>query len=88
MSREQATTKSDANHLVRISRNDDGDATNDNSWHLIDPGNDQGPAALCTQEFFGYGESSCEFETKSVKRGGVTCRNCVRLIKIYKAVKL
>lgn len=74
--------------LVRIIRDDDGRETRNRAWHLVDPGNSQGPAALCTQEFFGEGESECMFETKSAVRGGITCDDCLRILKTYKAVKL
>lgn len=80
--------KTPLNELVKIIRSDDGDLTENDSWHLVDPTNDQGPAALCTQEFFGFGESMVEFETKTAKRGGVTCPECLKKIRLMKAVKL
>ncbi len=76
------------NTLVRIIQDDDGAETFNQDWHLVDPVNNQGPAALCTQEFYGFGESDCVFEEKTVERGGVTCENCLRRIRIYKAIKL
>lgn len=76
------------NALVRITRDDDGHETDNESWHLVDPGNFQGPAALCTGEFFGDGESACKYETKVTKRGGITCRDCLRIVRIYKKVRL
>lgn len=76
------------NELVKIIRDDDGKLTENDSWHLVDPTNDQGPAALCTQEFFGFGESLVEFETKASSRGGVTCPLCLKKIRTMKAIKL
>jgi len=76
------------NELVKIIRDDDGELSNDNSWHLVDPSNDMGPAALCTQEFFGLGESIVEFERKSSNKGGITCPECLRKIRLLKDVKL
>ncbi len=76
------------NELVKIIRDDDGVLTRNNDWHLVDPCNDQGPAALCTQEFFGFGESSVEYERKSVARGGVTCERCIKKIEGYQRVQL
>lgn len=77
------------NNLVRLITTDDGDTNIDpDIWHLVDPANPQGTASLCTQEFFGGGESACEFEMKTAKRGGVTCQRCIDIVKIYKAVKL
>ena len=63
MPRQTETRKT--NLLVRIIRDDDGDLKSDHQdWHLVDPGNPQGDATLCTGEFFGGGESACEFVTK------------------------
>ncbi len=85
------------NQLVKIIRDDDGDETGDASWHLVDPCNPLGETVLCTKEFFGQGESSkfeaggedcVQFETKSVPHGGITCKNCLAILKAYKAVKL
>lgn len=76
------------NALVRITVDDDGHQTKNNDWHLVDPGNEQGPAALCTQEFFGAGESDCEYEERVAARGGITCPDCLRKLKTYKAVRL
>lgn len=50
------------NELVKILTDDDGEAKSDaHVWHLVDPTNNMGPSALCTQEFFGAGESMCQF---------------------------
>ena len=77
------------NDLVRLITDDDCDPKNDaDVWNLVDPSNEQGPAALCTQEFFGLGESNCEYETKQAKRGGITCPECLRKLKLLKEVKL
>jgi hypothetical protein len=76
------------NTLVKIITTDDGNETNDNNWHLVDPGNPLGEATLCGEEFFGGGESACEFELKESKRGGVTCPKCLTRLRIYKSVCL
>ena len=78
------------NDLVRLLTDDDGEPKDDAAvWHLVDPANDQGPAALCTQEFFGEGESSgVTFETKDAVRGGITCPLCLEKLRLYKAVRL
>lgn len=77
-----------SNELVKIIRDDDGTLTENDSWHLVDPTNRQGQAALCTQEFFGFGESLIEFETKQAKRGGITCERCLEKIRVLKAIRL
>ncbi len=76
------------NELVQLITNDDGDPVWESKWCLIDPSNPCGVATLCTGEFIGDGESACTYETKSTKRGGITCEKCLLIIKEYKAVKL
>lgn len=75
--------------LVQITVDDDGNPKdNAHVWHLVDPGNWQGKAALCTAEFFGEGESAVVFETKETLRGGITCPSCMKMLKGYKEVRL
>lgn len=75
--------------VVHISKDDDGLVKPDgDKWHLVDPGNKQGDAALCTGEFFGVGESRCEYEVAYRAKGGITCLQCLEKLKEYKAVRL
>ena len=74
------------NNLVKILSSDDGEKREEKKWCLIV--NYTGSQTFCEGEFFGFGESGCEFETKTVKRGGITCRKCLRKIKDVKKVKL
>ena len=77
------------NRLVRIIRDDDGNFQSTHlSWHLVDPANHEAPRTLCGGEAFGEGESAVEFEEKFVKRGGITCDDCLDAIRIYKSVLL
>lgn len=76
-----------SNQLVRIIEDEDGEATNNDSWHLaVQP--DSSPRTLCTGEAFGGSEGAAVYETKSVKRGGITCPKCLEIIKQFKAIKL
>lgn len=77
-----------AHELVKITVDDDGDEKPDPKWCLVDPTNGGGPATMCTAEFFGYGESGCVYEIKAVKRGGITCEDCLKKIRLIKAIKL
>ena len=74
--------------LVKILSSDDGEPRDKHlqywHWILTDTGNH----TLCEGEFFGYGESACEYEIKTVKRGGITCPKCLEIIKEIKAIKL
>lgn len=76
------------NHLVKILRSDDGEPREEDQqvWHYVV--NKQGTQTLCEGEFFGYGESGCEYEVKTLKRGGITCPKCLEFIKEMKDIKL
>ena len=76
------------NYLVKILKDNNGEVRDKDQqfWHLVV--NYTGSQTFCEGEFFGYGESGCEFEEKSVKRGGITCPKCLKKIKEIKKVKL
>ena len=76
------------NFLVKILTSDDGEPRDLDLqyWHYVI--NDDAERTLCEGEAFGEGESSCEYERKSVKRGGITCPDCLLKIKKIKAIKL
>lgn len=78
------------NKLVKILVDDDGYKNDDPEW-CIDMSFIMGyssPRTLCTGEVYGDGESAAIFKVKLNKRGGVTCPNCLRIIKGFKKVKL
>ena len=59
----------------------------DAGWHAVSA-NHGDMQILCSGFFFGCGASGIEYQLKERKRGGITCCECLRLIKAYKAVKL
>ena len=73
--------------IVKIITSDSGEKYKKPKWHLIEviAG---GNATFCGGEFFGYGESGCEYKTKVTERGGITCEECLEKIRRIKAVKL
>ena len=73
--------------LVKLITDDDGELTNDASWHYADHHGDAS-RLFCSGHVFGPGESSAEFETKTVHKGGITCKFCLERIKLVKAIKL
>lgn len=77
------------NNLVKIKTSDDGDERPGHLqvWHLV-VNETGGNCTFCEQEFFGFGESGCEYETNATERGGITCEQCIEKIKKIKAVKL
>lgn len=69
--------------------NEDGDtvAADMQVWHFVT--SVCGDAAtLCTGEFIGEGASCGTYQAKEVKRGGITCEDCLGIIKEFKAVRL
>jgi len=73
--------------ILKILVDDDGEKIEKPVWHLleVDGGGDH---ALCTGEFVGSGESACEYTTKEVSRGGITCPSCLAILRRHKAIKL
>lgn len=69
-------------NVVQFITDDDGHKADNDFWHLVDPGNSQGNAALCTQEFFGPGESPLQYVART---GEVNCPECLKKLRLYKA---
>lgn len=73
--------------VVKIILDDDGDKSISNKWHYVEVSGGS-PNTLCTGEVFGYGEGQAVFITKEKEKGGITCENCLSIIKAHKAIKL
>lgn len=56
-------------------------------WHSIKDASGD-PALVCTGEFIDEGCGDGEYILKVVKRGGITCKECMSTIKHFKAIKL
>jgi len=75
------------NELVKIITDEDGVFQENSKWcYVHEP--DSAPRALCTGQCFGYGEGVAKYKTKLVKRGGITCEQCLKIIKNFKKIKL
>jgi hypothetical protein len=74
------------NNLVKFIENEDGEKV-EPFWHIsaIYAGS---PALMCSGEVYGYGEGDAVFEAKTVMRGGITCPDCLEMIKSIKSIKL
>ena len=73
-------------NLVKFITDEDGTPM-EPLWHYpiaLDGSN----RAICNGLVFGEGEGSATFITKIVQRGGITCPQCLQIIKNYKRVKL
>lgn len=74
--------------LYKRIMDDDGELCNDPTWHLM------GQISYCdTYRLMCTGEaydSSADLalESKEVKRGGITCKLCMNIVKEIKAIKL
>ena len=77
-----------AHTLVKVIKTDDGEKVNttDQTWCATAFGGNT-TRTLCTGEAID-GSSDVEVETKTVKRGGITCEECLDAIKHYKAIRL
>lgn len=73
--------------VVKLKTYDDGEPKQEKVWCLVvEQCGD--PATFCTGEYFGEGQSGCEYVQKEVKRGGITCPSCLERIKMIKDIKL
>lgn len=70
--------------VVKLITHDNGEPTGDKTWHYIHEISG-GQATLCGGEYFGYGESGCDYR---LKEGKITCPDCIAIIKEFKSVKL
>ncbi len=75
------------NYVVKILRNEDGEKVEKPVWCYVQNWGDSS-RTLCGGEVFGMGEGSAEFDTKEVKRGGITCKQCLDIIHEMKSIKL
>ena len=76
-----------AHTVVKITVDDSGSEKESPKWCLsIVSGGD--PMAACTGEYYGMGQSDCEYKCKTVESGGINCPDCLALIRSYKAIKL
>jgi len=72
--------------LVFFITNEDGEPDKP-VWHFVRT-DGPSPHALCCGQVFGYGEGAAQYKTKQAKKGGVTCEECIAIIKGIKAIKL
>ena len=71
-------------YVVKFKTTEDGDKeTFNKKWHLVNTFGDA-QRSLCGGQVFGIGESRIEFDTKEF--GAVTCKQCLGIIKFYKAL--
>jgi hypothetical protein len=76
-----------AHTLVKTFNSDDGEMNENPQWHWFQEFGDA-RRTLCSGEAFGPGESHVEYELKTLQKGGITCTQCLKIIKIIKAIKL
>lgn len=80
--------------VARIYVGDDGepwDEADSKLWHLVeDITSDREPKIFCTGWYTieGANDGLLQAEFKKVKRGGITCPNCLDRLRQFKAIKL
>lgn len=80
------------NKLAKQLINEDGEPVEleEQCWHLQDVGTTE-MQLLCTGEPLDFGSQTgngAEYVFKETKRGGITCKVCLSIIKAFKGVKL
>ena len=74
-------------HIVKILSGDDYEEKENPVWCLVsDICGDR--ATFCSNEYFGFGVSSCKYEIKTVNKNGVTCPDCLEKIKKIKSLNI
>lgn len=73
---------------MKIIRFNDGQLSDDSRWHLVDPTDIFTGTTICKGDVLGDAESRIEIKSKMVKRGGITCEECIKKIKTYKSIAL
>ena len=73
--------------IVKILSGDDFEERENPVWCLVDEKCGDS-ATFCSGEYFGYGASSCKYKVKTVEKGGITCPDCLKRIKIIKDIDL
>ena len=76
------------NHCVKFITDHDGSAFKDNFWHLVFDDFTGIRRTFCTGDVIDEGETDAEVRHKHVKRGGITCDDCLDKIKQIKSIKL
>lgn len=75
-----------AHQTVKLSVNEDGEPDTRGRHLVSDFGGS--PTLFCTGEVFGHGEGYAEGAVRDVKRGGITCADCLDRIREIKAIRL
>lgn len=80
------------NHLAKQLVDDDGVPVpvDEQCWHYVMAVTDD-DALLCSGEYIvdaSSGGKGAQYQTKLVKRGGITCSQCLKLIRQIKAIAL
>lgn len=76
-----------SHEVVKILVNNDGDTVDDPKWcYSFEVSGSS--VTLCSGEVFGYGEGNAEYKTKVVAKGGITCNDCLSIIREIKSIKL
>lgn len=73
--------------VVRFKTDPFGEKARNSFWHLSVTPTDCAQI-FCSGEVYGSGVSEAEYIEKDVLRGGITCPECLSIIRAFKRIKL
>lgn len=73
--------------VVKIIRDEDGEKIDDPKWHYVHT-TGHTSTTLCGGQVFGDGEGTAVYKTKTLRKGSITCRECINIIKEIKTIPL
>lgn len=74
-------------HVVKITHDEDGTKVDSPKWCLV-MDMDGSNRTLCSGQVFGPGEGNAKYQDKVVDKKGITCPDCLDIIKEIKSITL
>ena len=74
--------------VVKINADEDGEPTDDKRWHLISPAPSDEGRTLCDGTDMTSISERVHYASKEVARGGISCADCLEIVKKFKSIKL
>lgn len=75
------------NRLVKIFTDEDGYEIDDPEWCLVGPSCSDGDMALCSGQYFGFGDSTVKYSERTRETKGITCISCLEKLRVLRGVK-
>ncbi len=81
------TLGTNTHEVIKIYVHDDREKVKYPKWHLIQDWGDT-PRILCDGSVFLMGDGDVKYDIKEVERGGITCPECLSILKHFKDIRL